>query len=398
MNVEWLIIGGGIHGGHIAARLIGDADLDPDRIRIIDPNSRLLERWRTFTSRTGMTHLRSPAVHHLDRSVWSLQQFAGKRGRRKLSVFAAPYDRPSLSLFNAHCDKVIETYGIDSIHVKDRAETVTVNCVGARVQLSSGSQVQAKNVVLAMGMSEQPAWPDWAPRRHGRVHHIFEPMLPGEASARETVAIVGAGISACQLALRLIKERHQVHLVSRHDLKEHQFDSDPGWLGPRYMTAFNLESDPDRRRGLIAKARHRGSVPPDVLRAVRRAIRRKQLVWHDGNVEACKSVDESGLEIALTTRKTIMLDRLYLATGYANHRPGGEMIRALIASASLPCAKCGYPIVDSALRWHPHIFVSGPLAELELGPVARNISGARRAADRLVNWVHRQTVDLKRAS
>ena len=77
MNVEWLIIGGGIHGVHIAARLIGDADLDPDRIRIIDPNSRLLERWRTFTSRTGMTHLRSPAVHHLDRSVWSLQQFAG---------------------------------------------------------------------------------------------------------------------------------------------------------------------------------------------------------------------------------------------------------------------------------------------------------------------------------
>ena len=38
----------------------------------------------------------------------------------------------------------------------------------------------------------------------------------------------------------------------------------------------------------------------------------------------------------------------------------------------------------AALRWHPRVYVSGPLAELELGPSARNISGARRAAERLV--------------
>ena len=54
------------------------------------------------------------------------------------------------------------------------------------------------------------------------------------------------------------------------------------------------------------------------------------------------------------------------------------------ASASLPCARCGYPIVDPSLRWHPGVYVSGPLAELELGPVARNIAGARRAGDRIV--------------
>ena len=60
------------------------------------------------------------------------------------------------------------------------------------------------------------------------------------------------------------------------------------------------------------------------------------------------------------------------------------MVDALIASASLPCARCGYPIVDSALRWHPRIHVSGPLAELELGPASRNIAGARLAGGRLV--------------
>jgi len=60
------------------------------------------------------------------------------------------------------------------------------------------------------------------------------------------------------------------------------------------------------------------------------------------------------------------------------------LITAARHRASLPCASCGYPIVDTALRWHPHVHVSGPLAELELGPASRNIAGARMAADRLV--------------
>jgi hypothetical protein len=43
-----------------------------------------------------------------------------------------------------------------------------------------------------------------------------------------------------------------------------------------------------------------------------------------------------------------------------------------------------YPIVDRALRWHPGIHVTGPLAELEIGPPARNILGARLSAERLL--------------
>ena len=83
LNLNWVIIGGGIHGVHIAARLIGDLNILPDRLRIIDPGSRLLDRWRTCTETTGMTYLRSPSVHHIDLSPWSLKRFAGKRKKRK---------------------------------------------------------------------------------------------------------------------------------------------------------------------------------------------------------------------------------------------------------------------------------------------------------------------------
>ena len=89
MNLYWLIVGGGIHGVHIATRLIADAGVAADRRRIVDPSSRLLERWHDCTTTTGMTHLRSASVHHLDVDPLALQHFAGKRKNRAAGLFAA---------------------------------------------------------------------------------------------------------------------------------------------------------------------------------------------------------------------------------------------------------------------------------------------------------------------
>lgn len=384
--LDWLIIGGGIHGVHIAARLLGDAGVAPERLRIVDPSDRLIARWRTCTATTGMTYLRSPSVHHLDINPSSLQRFAGKRKSRKSGLFAPPYDRPALALFNAHCDQVMATFGLSDLHIRDRAMACSVDADGVGVQLASGGEIAAQNLVLAIGAGEQPEWPDWAPRNDARVHHIYEPGFDGWPSTRETVVVAGGGISAGQVSLRLLQEGHEVHLISRHPLRQHQFDSDPGWLGPKNMASFGREPDVDRRRAIIAEARHKGSVPPDVGRALRQAIAGDQLRWHEGEVESLDA-RRDGIELRLTNQAVLEAERMLLATGFASHRPGGSMIDALIDSASLPCARCGYPIVDAALRWHPRVYVSGPLAELELGPTSRNIAGARRAGDRLVGAI-----------
>jgi hypothetical protein len=71
------------------------------------------------------------------------------------------------------------------------------------------------------------------------------------------------------------------------------------------------------------------------------------------------------------------------ATGFLLHRPGGPLVDAAIERDGLPCARCGYPIVSPRLEWAPGLFARGPLAELELGPGARNIAGARAAAFRI---------------
>ena len=91
-----------------------------------------------------------------------------------------------------------------------------------------------------------------------------------------------------------------------------------------------------------------------------------------------------GVELVFTDNTRQQVDRVILATGFSTARPGGQMIDALIKSASLPLAPCGYPVVDEMCRWHPDIYVTGPLAELALGPASRNIAGARRAGDSII--------------
>ena len=397
MNLEWLIVGGGIHGVHVAARLLGEAEVDPKGLRILDPADQLLSCWRANTATTGMTHLRSPVVHHIDSDPWSLDRFAGRRSKRESGLFKAPYNRPALHLFNSHCDQVIEQFGLADLHLQDRAESCTIDEGGAVVQLAGGQQIVAQKIVLAIGAGSRLNWPSWAPKGTQQVCHIFEPGSDAWPSTPQTVAVVGGGISACQVALRLVDEGNKVHLISRHALRTHQFDSEPGWLGPKYMAGFSREQDLGRRRARITEARHRGSVPPDVQRSTRNAIVHGRVHWHQVAVDDL-SVGRDGVTLMLANNSELSVDRVLLATGYAGGRPGGQLVDALVTSAQLPCAPCGYPVVDSELLWHPRIYVSGALAELEIGPVSRNISGARRAADRMVASVLRQRASTRKAS
>ncbi len=387
LDLEWLIIGGGIHGVHIATRLLQDANVNRDALRIVDPGQKLLERWCTCTQTTGMQYLRSPVVHHLASNPWSLRNFAKNYQKtHSEKPFAPPYDRPSLAMFNEHCTQLIEQLELDQLHIKALATQFTITDNHVTITLSNHLTIHAKHIVLAIGASNQPEWPTWAPRNHPRVHHVFaHDMHQHWPTSPERIAVVGGGISAVQIALRLLSEGHSPCLISRHPVRKHQFDSDPGWVGPKLMAGFLRESNMNQRRAMISHARHPGSLPPGLAKQLEKAIKFKQIHWHEDDIATLQQ-QENTLTL-LSPAHICTVDRILLATGFSSQRPGGKVIDDLISSSSLPCAKCGYPIVDQLLRWHPRIHVSGPLAELELGPSARNITGARRTGDRLVGMI-----------
>ena len=393
MSLQWLIVGGGIHGVHIAARLIGEAGVDRSKIRIIDPGENLLERWQSCTEVTGMTHLRSPSVHNLAIEPMSLSFFGESLNIPKSVLYAPPYDRPHLNFFNEHCSRVIGYFGLEELHIRGLVVSCSVTCEEAIVEVSTGEKISSDNVVLAIGAGDQPMWPEWSKGMGDLVHHIFHSGFSGWPIKEERIAVVGGGISAGQVALRLQDEGHEVHLVSRHEMKEHQFDSDPGWLGPKYMAGFEKEKDLSKRRQLISGARHRGSVPPDVNHSLTESIGNGGIKFYESGVSSIdKHQDSANLNLADGT--SIQIDRVLLATGFMPKRPGGKMVDQLITESQLPCAECGYPIVDTDLCWHPRLYVSGPLAELEIGPSSRNISGARRAAKRIVRVARKKSIEV----
>jgi hypothetical protein len=380
MALEWLVIGGGVHGTYLSHVLANRRGVARDRIRVVDQERDPLAVFWRCAAATGMAHLRSAGVHHLDLEPMSLVRFHD-RTRHRHGKLVAPYFRPQVSLFRAHCEYVIRTHGLDALRVTATVTGIRRVADGYRVETTEGP-LHAQRVVLAVGPGDDLALPAWANglRASHVFHSGFRPETLGEG---RTVAVVGGGISAAQLALAAGARGAQAMIVARHPVREHRFDSDPGWLGPANMASFQ-RLDVAARREAIDHARHRGSVPSELRRAIGRAMRTGTLRWVEAEVQRMETRSDGRVSLALD-RAPHELDASHVAfaTGFARGRPGGRLLDRAVDELGLPCAGCGFPLVGPSLEWTPGLFVSGALAELELGPTARNIAGARAAGDRI---------------
>lgn len=158
MTLDWAIVGGGIHGVHVAAKLVQGAGLAPKRLRIADPEPHLLARWKSCAAATGMDDLRSPAVHHLDSETFALQDFAEERSHQAACHLAPPYNRPSLSLFNDHCQHVVERLALSKRHLRERVVGLSLEPDGVRLSLGSGRTLRGRRALLAIGQGDPFEW------------------------------------------------------------------------------------------------------------------------------------------------------------------------------------------------------------------------------------------------
>lgn len=384
--LEWLIVGGGVHGTHLSLHLTGALGVPRDRVRVLDPHPAPLARWDACTRNAGMAFLRSPYVHQIDLSAYSLMSFAKSRAGRSLRRFTEPYFRPGTALFAAHARHVIERSGLAALRVEGRACGLSARGGAIRVETERGS-LESRKVLLALSAGEMPRWPAWgrAMKDAGApIEHVFEPSFDrGELPPFTAAVVVGGGITAAQLALAMAdRAPGTVTLLTPHAPRVEQFDSDPGWIGPKFLTGYHREADMRRRRAMIRAARNRGTMPSDVRGQLRRAAAAGLLKVQVARV-ADASLDGEGIALRCEDGSAVASDRVVLATGFETGRPGGAWLDRAVADLGLACAECGYPVVDASLRWHPGIYVTGALAELEIGPTSRNIIGARLAAERI---------------
>ncbi len=388
--LDWLIIGGGVHGTLVSRALIAEGGVARDRLRVLDPWDRPLHRWRECAANTGMEFLRSPDAHHLDGPASSLLEFSRALGGDASAHFRGAYRRPSRGLFEAHAEAVIGRSRLEDLRLEGTARSIRPGPrAGLEVETDRG-RLAAARVLLAIGAGDRPRWPRWAAelrRRGAPVRHLLEPGARAPAFGEEgRVVVVGGGLSAVEVALALARRQPgRVAMASRHPPRVHAFDTDAEWLGPRRMRAFRRQRDPARRRRLIAAARHRGSVPADAAAELEAARRRGRVRVELGSVRAASWNGELELQVAGPEGELRLgADLLLLATGFDEGCPVGPAVDGLVEAFGSRRADCGFPRVDAALEWYPGLHVCGVLAELELGPTARNIHGARLAARRLL--------------
>lgn len=382
--LEMLIIGGGIHGVHLAHSLLQQTHMTHDDIRILDPHEELLHEWRRCARNCGMKYLRSSSVHHIDIHPFSLRRYAALPENRKDTNFIAPKNRPSVELFDAHCRMVVDDHQLESLHIKSRALELQNKVKYVSVETAEET-INTRFVLLAIGMGEQPLWPTWTVRLKEMgvsVNHVFDPSFSLDGlQTGGPVAVIGGGVSGGHISLRVTEKLNAgVLLISRKEVFVSNFDFAPGWIGPRYTEGF-YRSPFEQRRQQIVAARAKGSVPGDMKLALDKAAALNQLTFITDDIIDAKY--HNGGALLIGRRGRYACQRIVLATGFMEKRPDGGFMTQAINEFNLKTAACGFPVITPSLQWHDRIYVTGPLSELQIGPVARNIVGARHSSSRI---------------
>lgn len=375
---KWIIVGGGVQGCTAAIHLLRQKKVKQQELLIIDPHDSPMKRWRTLTERVGMDYLRSPSVHHQNPDPHSLRKFS--KTNDYAHAFIGRYERPRLDLFNEHCDHDFNELRLLDSWLSASVVGLQKRVQGWRIDTQEGKTLEAECVLLAVGVNESPHYPKWAYSEEERIQHIFSEEINHTDGP---LAIVGGGISAAHLAHTYARQNDTpVTLIKRHPFRIHDFDSDPGWLGPKYLNQYHQVSCYEERRELIRKARHRGSITSGLYTKLKQLTREGSLrIVTDEIIES--SVKKDFIELGLKQKGSVQAGMVMLATGSENRLPAKEWLADTIKKYQLPCAPCGFPTISSSLEWRDGLFVAGALAELEIGPVARNIAGARKAAERI---------------
>jgi len=386
------IVGGGVHGVHLAVRLLEAGVVSHDRLRIVEPDG-LLAAFHEKCRQCGMVEFRSPFVHHVGVDPFSLREFADERGRLdELVACQVGAKRPTVPLFFDHARDVVDRYDLESVVLEARVLGVTERADGVDLE-TTDDDLSARACVLAIGHGRSYTRPEWALdiQPGAPVAHVWDERFDPE-DVGDRVGIVGGGITAAQLTASLARPSREVTVVARSPFRVATLEAGREWMHVS-RTLEGLQSLPPtsrKRQQVVTEVRRDGTMPPEVFSRLRRAIDRG---WATLERNEISTVTPGGGTVVVTCQDgaATWFDDLVLATGFDSpyNAPLLERIRE---ETDLQTGYRGGPALeDGTVRWlradgtPSRVAVSGIVAQGTLGPFARNILGARRAGDLLVD-------------
>ena len=258
-----------------------------------------------------------------------------------------------------------------------------------KLVLNDGKVLVASRVIIATNYGN-PQLPEWV----YKIKSLYptETLCPSikinlptiSSLQNERILIIGGGLTSGHLAIGAIKRGAKVVLMARREFQEKLFDADAGWLGPKYLKGFNAEPDWYKRWEMIQQARNGGSLTPKMMTKLRQLAHEGKIeLWENCQIKEARWQDEQWQVICNTGIKD-KCDRIWLATGTKFNVAEHPLLSDILAADPIEIV-AGLPVLDQYLRLGKReFFLMGSLAALQVGPVARNISGGRKASELIV--------------
>ncbi len=386
--IDLAIIGAGVQALTLTTHLLQKSAKHYHKFLVFDPSPTWMRQWQRQFAAQQIPCLRSPAVHHPDPNPYQLRNFAEHRQNELFS----PYDRPGTKLFNDFCQEVIRRWQLaDKIYPAKVMQIIPSQQLSRprfQLVLETGETIIARRVVLATG-SGQVQLPDWVERITSdypldKLSHSQQVNLEQLKLRGESILIIGGGLTSGHLAKGALNLGATVTLMTRKQLQEKIFEAEPGWLGPKYLKEFHAQTDWDVRYQQIQQARNGGSMTPEMMLQLRQASHQGKITLNESCQVSSAQWQEPLWQVSCLDGNQHQFTRIWLATGTKFKATEHPLLQNVLETYPTQIVN-GLPVLDQYLRLpKSNFFIMGGLAALQIGPVARNIAGARMACKSMV--------------